>query len=496
MDRMACVDLPSFPLQLLLKRQPDWKSRPAAVVDADRPQGRILWTNEQARSSKVLPGMRYAAALALAPDLRAATVSGEEIERAVTGIAGQLRRYTPDVEPGPADRPGLFWLNAAGLERLYPSLVRWAEQIRLELERSGFGATVIAGFSRFGSYAVARHKRGVVVFRAPADERAAAARVPLDRLDLEPAARDALAKLGVVTVGDFVRLPSEGIGGRFGPEAQILHRSASGALCLPLQPARPLPPAMQRLHLDHPEISMDRLMAVVEKLVHPLLRSLAERSQRLAGLHLGFRFERLGDHVERLRPAAPTLDAAQLLELIRLRLEAVRKLPDAVVEVVLVAEGIAAAREQKRLFEEQPRRDLDAANRALARIRAEMGDDAVVHAVPREGHLPEGSFSWEKIDALAAPRALEQDRGRLIRRLYDRPQPLRSRSRHEPDGWMLRGLERGPVIRFQGPYIVAGGWWQRPVQREYHYAETREGDLLWVYYDRPQRRWYLHGRVE
>jgi protein ImuB len=34
------------------------------------------------------------------------------------------------------------------------------------------------------------------------------------------------------------------------------------------------------------------------------------------------------------------------------------------------------------------------------------------------------------------------------------------------------------------------------VHREYYFAETRKGDLLWMYYDRPRRRWFLQGRVE
>jgi protein ImuB len=74
--------------------------------------------------------------------------------------------------------------------------------------------------------------------------------------------------------------------------------------------------------------------------------------------------------------------------------------------------------------------------------------------------------------------------------------PLPSRSRNEPDGWMLRGLQHGPVIRTQGPHIVSGGWWNRPVHREYHFAETQQGELLWIFYDRVRRKWFMHGRVE
>lgn len=497
MDRMACVDLPALPLQLLLRRHPEWRSRAAAVVDADRPQGLLLWVNERARCSRIQPGMRYAAALALDGDLRAAELERRELEGTVAAIVGQLMELTPGVEPA-AEEPGVFWLDASGLERLHGSLHAWACGVRSALlERSGLQATVVAGFGRFGTYAAAKARRGVIVFKCPDEERAAARRVALARLALAPDVRDALDKLGVRTVGQLADLPAEGLELRFGPAAGRLHRLATGELLLPLQPEHAQPPALERLSLDHPETSMVRLLAVIEQLIRPLLETLAARGQSLGEVQVGFRFERTGDHLECIRPAAPTLDAAQLVELIRLRLEAVRKLPDGVDEVVLAAQGVPATPEQLRLLAERPRRDLAAANRALARLRAALGDGAVTRARLREGHLPEGSFSWDAIERLPAPRVREVDTSRLIRRIYSPPVPLPPRPRHEPDGWMPRGLEQGPVVRVLGPYVVSGGWWNRAaVHREYHYAETQKGELLWVYYDRTRRRWYLHGRVE
>ena len=63
MDRMACVNLPVLTVQLLLRRHPDWKNHPVAVVEADKPQGTILQVNSRARSYRIMPGMRYAAAI-------------------------------------------------------------------------------------------------------------------------------------------------------------------------------------------------------------------------------------------------------------------------------------------------------------------------------------------------------------------------------------------------------------------------------------------------
>ena len=99
MGRTACVDLPAFPLQLLLRRHPDWRTHPAAVVESDRPQAPILWVNERARACRILPGMRYAAGLSLAGDLRVAEVSPREIDGAVAKLVTRLRRHSPRVEP-------------------------------------------------------------------------------------------------------------------------------------------------------------------------------------------------------------------------------------------------------------------------------------------------------------------------------------------------------------------------------------------------------------
>ena len=110
-DRLACVDLAAFPLQLMLRRHPDWSAHPAAVVAEDRPQGWVLWVNEKARQQGILPGLRYAAAFSLAPALRAAEVPPVEIKKAINELTHRLMRFTPEVEPS-ADEPGIIAARA------------------------------------------------------------------------------------------------------------------------------------------------------------------------------------------------------------------------------------------------------------------------------------------------------------------------------------------------------------------------------------------------
>lgn len=520
MDRLACVDVPALPLQLLLCARPDFRGHAVVVVEEDKPQGVVLFANEKARAHRILPGMRYQAALSLSADLRAGVVEKAEVEAGVSRLFTRLLAFSPDVEPK-GDEPGVFWLNASGLSSLYPSLEEWARRIRAALFAEGFFSTVVVGFHRFYTYTIARSRPGYGVLPSPEKERALALKVPLERIGLSPDVLSALFRLGVRTVDDFVRLPVGGLEKRFGKKVQRLARLAKGDLDEPLAPQRPKEPVTDRIVLDFPERDSVRLLFFVKGRLFSLLRALSERGQALSALVLVLVLEkRQGDagaqeETVEVRPAAPTLDERQLSDLLCLRLEALERAGlfggddkgDAgrgIVEVRLRAEGVRASLEQVSLFSEGALegtkvRDLKAADRALARLRARFGDDAVVRACLTEGHLPEAQFRWERMGRVPLPKVSEGEEGRtrpLVRRLFSRPIPLPPRPRHEPDGWFLRGLEEGPVVRVLGPYIVSGGWWRALIHREYHFAETKGGEILWVYYDRRRRRWFLQGAVE
>src|SRR6202008_5135392 len=100
--------------------------------------------------------------LSLASGLHAAEVSPAEIEKAITELTHRLMRFTPEVEPS-AQEPGVFWLNGQGLKLLYSSPRNWAQAVHASIEANAFRAAVVIGFTRFGTYAVARAAKGIVV---------------------------------------------------------------------------------------------------------------------------------------------------------------------------------------------------------------------------------------------------------------------------------------------------------------------------------------------
>ena len=509
-DRIACIDLPALPLQLLLRRRPDWRRLPAAVVAEDNPQAPLLWVNEPARQNGVLPGQRYAAALAVCRDLQAAPITEKRIGKAVAALHRRLLQHGPRVEPAD-NEPGVFWLDAGGLERIAGTPRVWAGRILKDLNRAGFTASCAVGFTRFGTYCLARthpgtNDGGVVVVPAPARETAACRNVALARLDVAPRLRDDLARLGLRTVGDLMDLPPTGLSARFGPGVLELVELARGLRFDPVRPVLPPAPVRAREICEEPETDAWRLLFLVKRLLHPLLERLADINRAVAQLHLDLVLaDRAGTRRrESLRTATPTLDAVMLMELLRLRLEQV-DLTGGAEQVILELEPVLAPPEVLELFRQKPRRDPEAALRAVARVRAELGDGAVVKAELQEAHLPEASWRWVPVTELEAPQPQPPKGPRpLVRRLLAKPRPLLvgppdlARNRGEQLLRAAAGPGGGSVtrdtVRTHGPHLLSGGWWAKEARRMYHFVEAKNGRILWVFHE--DGRWYLQGEVE
>lgn len=514
--RLLCVDLPALGLQALCRREPTWRELAAARVDEDRPEGRVLEVNAAARAAGVLPGMRYAAALSLAPTLHAGVVATPEIEATVDAVRTRLRDFSPRVEAS-AEEPGVFWLDAAGLGHLWRSAGALCRAVAEALEAQGWVAVLALAPSRFGAYALARgaarRQGGLLVVEESEQERRLLERVPLDRLHLAPKARDALAKLGVRRLGELLALPADGVRRRFGEDALRLWRMAAGDWRPQLRPDPEVPAIARDDELQDGTPSTEAVLFLVKRALPTLLAALTARRERLRRLEVQLRIEpawkghdapvdpEASQMQLEVEPAEPTLDPVVILDLLRLRLDRV-ELGGEVIGLGLSADGVAARHDQFGLGLSRCRRDLRAGALAIARIRAEIGEDRVVRAALRDAHLPEARFAWEPAREVAAPApALPNGDAvaplpTLVRRMRDAPALLPPQPRNvREDGWLVRGLEHGSAVRSDGPYVISGGWWESEVHREYQFTETTRGDVLWLYFDRHQRRWFLHGEV-
>ena len=489
-DRTACINIRALPLQLLMRRHPEWRQRPVAVVEQEKPQSPILWVNSAAAGAGIRPGMRYASGLSLDRNLCAGTVSEEEIGAAVRQVHELLADFSPGVEPS-EDEPGIFWVDATRLDRLYGSFENWTREMASGFSRLELPASIVVGFSRFGSYAIAKAENRVTVLPSFELEEVCSRKVRLQHLRIAPSLRDRLEKLGIHTVGDFLDLPQGGIARHLGREARTLYRLAAGELSLPLQPRMIPEPLRARTELEEPESNAPRLLFRIKQLLDPLLLAAADRGQKVAVLRLQLLLEDGDRRLEQIQPARPTLKVSSLLDLVRLRLESL-SLPVRPVELSLEVEGVSAAPRVVSLLQRNPSRNLEAALRALARVRAEFGPDSVVSARLKSGHLPEARCEWRPLEKLPAASPRSVSLRSLVRRAHARPRPLKRSPLESAGRWWKRSPGLGRLLG----YLISGGWWSREVRRDYRFVGTGRGEILWVYYDQKRRRWYSQGRVE
>lgn len=498
MDRLVCVDITLFALQLALRKAPAEVDAPWAVVTREEATGEVEHANRRAWARGVRPGMRVAAAMALCGQLRTAVVDTHTLTDASFRLVELLHTFSPHVEIHPG-RPGTFWVDGRGIDRLFGGTESWAARLCLALQQQGWRASIVAGFSRFATASLAITQSGgstPLIFAHPAQEARALGRAALEKLDLPLSDRELLRDLGVETVGQLCAWRQADVLRRFsdGP-VLALWRQACGQDNLPIQnvDAPAAAEASEDVDLRRPDAA--QLLWWAEQQLPELIRQLNERGEHLSEVSLTLQLDDRSNVDTSIRCAKPTSDIPTIVELIRLRLESL-PLKRGIIHVHIAVQGQPWQSQQPTLFAPVNRRDIDAGARALARIAAEFGAESVGYWNHADGHLPEAQARFQHSTALRLPVAHDSHAPMLVRRVYTAPRPLQHRTpTHEPDGWLVAGLDAGPVIHSAGPHVVSGGWWARHVHREYYYTETRRGDLLWIFYDRRRRTWFQHGEV-
>ncbi len=492
MRRVTCVLLPMLPMQILLRQKPHWQNAPVAVVDDEGPNGRITHLNRLALKHRLRIGMRQTIARDLVLNLHTAIVSPDEISMITQELITSLQTFSPKVEA--IEQTGAFHLDPEGLLRLYGGYRNWATCIHRYLRARHWHSSVTVGFHRYRALAVAMLHGKVTILESPNQEREQSNKTQLGEFNLPGDICESLTSLGIETLGDFLGLPAGELHSRFGAEASALHDLFSEGLQLPIQASAFDEPSRISFQVDPPDDDQNRLLFAIKGALHSLLHQVRARGEAVESLDLSFHLERAPLYQEHIEPASPTLDLMTLLELIRLRFGKI-KLEGAVEEIEIFANTVHARAEQASLPGHQSARDMGAAHRALARIRAAYGEQSVTKASLREAHLPEASFRWEPIQRVCEPLSSSAEKPAMIRRVFARPKPLPPRKPKEPEAGPSLSQNQA-IEHLYGPYRVSGGWWKRLVERDYYYAETDHGDLLWLFYDRPRKRWFLHGVLD
>ncbi|HEY5448724.1 MAG TPA: hypothetical protein VIQ54_08230, partial [Polyangia bacterium] len=335
--RIACVFVPQLALQAVLRRTPEARGGPVAVLEASGGEGagrsnaggagkargkrvaRVTETSPEARRAGVRAGMTGAQASAVSAGLRLLTVTAADREAASAALADVGYAFAAAIERGDADR---IFFDSEDLARLYPAgETAIAQAVQAVAARVGLGVRVAIAASKGVARLATRAHELALIPTAAGPARAALASIPVELLaEGEPDLAAAFRRWGLRAAGDVAALPVDAIGLRLGPAGARAGRLARGIDDEPFVPRLPDDALEEAIELDYPVAELEPFSFVLRGLIDRALTRLRERSLACAGLTVRLELDPRGVDVRAVPIAAPTGDAATLLQLARLDL--------------------------------------------------------------------------------------------------------------------------------------------------------------------------------
>ncbi|MCC7328388.1 MAG: DNA polymerase Y family protein [Burkholderiales bacterium] len=494
----TCLLFPSLPLDVFARaRSPDDAPR-AFVVSGGGRYPRVVAADATARASGIRNGVLVSAALALVPELVLRDRDAEAERRALAQLATWALTFTPMACLAP---PDAIVAEIGGSLRLFDGLPRLVA--RLVGGAHALGYTARVGIASTPGAALLLARAG---HTQPVTDRAllpaVLAPIPLVHFDLPGAVRATLREAGITTIGQVAALPRDGLARRFGSAIVDGIDHALGRAPDPRACFVPPPHFASRLELPAPAHDAEALSFGVQRLVQELAGWLAARGLGVVRLTLTLAHER---HLrQRGMPAtvapfafgAPARAPARLLGVLRERLVRVT-LPASVETIALMSDETAPL--PGRNLGLLPGDDVVAMEIPLRdRLRARLGDDALLRLVPHAEHRPELALRTTGVgQASSAPTKQPRGKGRAASAppLPDAPRPLWLLPEPQP---LAHPLATRPWVLRDGPERIESGWWDgNDVRRDYFVAATPAGATMWIYRDHrhgvDDGEWFLHG---
>jgi nucleotidyltransferase/DNA polymerase involved in DNA repair len=486
-----------------LRRDPTLGEQRVAIVDAEGPRGIVLAQSVLAYAGGVRPRMRGHRARALVEGLRVQVEDPHARACAREALYDAAASLSPTIEPE-GDR---VFLDARGVRARFQSEQGFAAALARACERVGLTAAVSVATGRRTAAALARGAgEGECVVARDEDARDALAALPLEALELRPTLTDALAALGVRTVGALAKMTPEALADRLGEQAADAVRLARGEDRTPVL-ARPRPERFEeRAAFEWELCEVEPLLFACRRLVDAALARLACRALRSREARVALSLRGGGAHERRITVGAPTVECAVWLRLLRASLEASAP-PEAVVGARVEFVACAPRGSQLGLFDPAgPAPERWAV--ALARIEATVGADRVgaprSPATHRPGEVGLSPFDPANAREIDAPRGAHDGRetlagvARWTLALHVFRPARRASVRYENGAILSLSADgvRGRVTRCAGPYRRAGAWWDDPFEQDSWDVALEDQSLYRVAYDARAGAWLIEGRYE
>jgi len=523
----ACIHVPDFPVEAIVRVEPLLRERAVAVLDGKPPLQRVIALNEKARLRGMEAGMtKLQAAVFAAPEGKNSSILRRRLPQqensAHSALLDVAHGFTPRVEDTAADT---LLLDLAGMGRLYGTPEKIARSLASQVSALGLEANVALADNPDAAMYAARGFRGITVIPVGKEsQRLGALPLPVllkafellpnensvaeyEREKLCEQVLETLERWGVRDFRGLAMLPDDALASRLGEVGTHLQRLARGAGMRTLVLCRPSSRFQEMIELESPIETLEPLSFILNRLLEQLCARLKARALAAQELHLRLQLERrIGDEeattprelaanydnvgyttFERtLRLPVAMREARVFLKLLQLELAA--HPPGApITKACITAEPAPPRSAQLGLFlpisPEPERLEI-----TLARIRGVVGECRAGIANLLDSHRPD-SFRMERF--VVAPRKskftkhpeLPDNRGvpRLALRSFRPPWPLRVElSGGRPHKLTSvpkrtnRGQLKGTILWSSGPWRSSGDWWMENSEKSCSGSFDRE----------------------
>jgi protein ImuB len=430
----ACIFVPDFPLEALLRTEPELRSQAVAVLEGKAPLQKVFAINENARRAGVEFGMSKLQ-VETCTDLVLRPRSPVQEAAAHAALLDCAQSFSPRVEDAGCDT---ILLDLAGLEALFGAPPKIARDLARRASDLGLETNVAVASNPDTAALAARGFSGVTIIPAGKEAQQLGS-LPLDilfagftALEGEPEPErllETLERWGVRNLRALAALPDVALSERLGQAGVHLQQLARGATSRRLVPVEPPLLFEEAIELEYPLVLLEPLAFLLGRLLEQLCARLAARALATQELRLqlelenGWQEESTTSHVgtdalvrpgraparqafrRTLRLPVPLLDARIFLKLLQLDLKA--HPPGApIVKIHLAAEPVRPRAAQSGLFL-PPSPEPEKLELTLARIAGIVGENKVGCLELLDTHRPD-AFRMQRF-APSEPQGLKPD---------------------------------------------------------------------------------------
>ena len=513
----ACLFVPDFPVQAVVRLEPELRNKPVAVLTDAPPLTKVFAVNRAAKQLGVEAGMTKVQAEAFTGIVwRRRSLSQETTAHAaLLDCAWTISPRVEDCVKEGDELTDTVVLDIAGCERLFGSPEKIADDLTRVASEVGFDASVSVAGNPSAAICAAHGFPGVTVI-PPGEEGLRIGSLSLTALRIPFEFAETLNRWGICTCAEFAALPEIAIVERLGQAGRHWQRLAQGADSRSLI-VKEFPVQFEEcMQLESPVELLEPLLFVLNRLLEQLcarlrMHVLATNEIKVT-LTLQTKDSRNKEpvfHIRTLRLPVPAKEAQFLLRLLQLDLET-HPPASAVTAVSMLATSTTARSRQLGLFlplSPDPQR----LEITLARIQSTVGEGRVGSPALLDTHRPD-AFEQNHfvLPEPAMKRSAAEKPATAAMRIY-RP-PLPANVEFQDGNPILLSCDgvRRQIFAFAGPWRTKGDWWSDTVwardewdvevralrpkyQPESGTGVDEQTALYRIYKDLRLKRWFVEG---